>query len=332
MRFLRLLGLLICCFLPGLCGCTTLRQGLGLRVKLAKTPLSAMAASLPQQPGRQPGIAPGEQAKMVATFTEPNGKGLATEGAGKGKVAWTELKVTTTLVSAKKGTLSLPQDPRVSEGRTGRVDVTVPSHPGLSAGFDVPVRYDFAYMANFSGANGNDGQAGTDGQDGSSGSDGSTDPNSPSPGGNGGNGTNGGSGGSGGDGGSGANITVEVTLKAGPRPLLQVSVTAGGSSGSVYYLVDPDGGSLSLYADGGAGGSGGKGGRGGSGGAGGSGSPPGSSGSSGVAGTDGSSGSDGSPGRITVTYDASAQPYLQAIVARGQAKASFSEGVVGPLW
>ena len=87
--------------------------------------------------------------------------------------------------------------------------------------------------------------------------------------------------------------------------------------------------SRSLVADGGSGGSGGKGGRGGNGGAGDSGSPPGSSGSSGVAGTDGSSGSDGSPGSITVSYDASAQPFLQTIVARGQARASYAEATVG---
>ena len=332
MTRLRLHLLLMCCFLPCLCGCTAVRQVVGLRIKLAKTPLDSMAAYLPQLPGKQPGVAPGEKAKMVATFKQPNGKALATEGAGKGKVAWTELKVTTTLVNANKGTLSLPQDPRGSEGKVGHVDITVPSHPGLNAGFDVPVRYDFAYVANYSGGSGTDGSPGTDGQDGSSGSDGSTDPNNPSPGGNGGNGTNGGSGGNGSNGGDGSSIQVDVTLEPAARPLLQVRVTIQGTSNPTYYLVDPDGGSLALYADGGSGGSGGKGGRGGSGGSGGSGSPPGSSGSSGTAGTDGSAGSAGTPGSITVRYDASVKPYLQAIVARGEARAAYTEQSVSKLW
>ena len=259
---LRMLCLLVCCCVPWLSGCTTLRQAVGLRVKLAKVPLTAMAASLPELPGKQPGVAPGGRAKMVATFTQPNGKPLATEGKGKGKVAWTELNVTTALVTAKKGTLTLPQDPRGTEGKVGRVDITVPSHPGLTAGFDVPVRYDFDYAADYSGSSGFAGQAGSDGQDGTSGSDGSTDPANPTPGGNGSSGGNGGNGTDGGNGGNGSNIQVDVTLEPGaPRPLLQVRVTVQGARDSTYYLVDPAGGSLTLSADGGSGGSGGRGGR-----------------------------------------------------------------------
>ena len=98
-------------------------------------------------------------------------------------------------------------------------------------------------------------------------------------------------------------MQVRVTLKAEKHPLLQVSVSATGQQ--KFYLVDTEGGSLTVNADGGAGGQGGRGGRGGRGGPGGMGTP---SGNSGRDGSDGRSGSDGRPGKggsIAVTYDRS---------------------------
>jgi hypothetical protein len=113
---------------------------------------------------------------------------------------------------------------------------------------------------------------------------------------------------------------------------LQVGVYAAGHQ--KLYLVDPQGGSLMVKADGGAGGQGGRGGRGGHGGAGGMGSPSGSSGSNG---SDGRSGSDGSPGKggsITVTYDPQVKPYLALIHLsnRGGPPPVFIEAAVAPLW
>src|SRR6202041_4052176 len=120
-----------------------------------------------------------------------------------------------------------------------------------------------------------------DGMGGSSGSSVSTDPNNPSAGGNGGNGTDGGNGGDGGDGGNGPPVQVRVTLRAGAHPLLQASVSAQGKTR--LYLIDPQGGALTVTADGGPGGSGGRGGRGGAGGSGGIGTP---NGKIGMAGSD----------------------------------------------
>lgn len=194
--------------LLALSGCAAVELKLGTRVSLAKIPVASIEASQPKGPG----IGPGQKSPLVVTVTEPDGKVLKTEGAGKGKVMWRDLAVTPTVV------------------------------------------------------------------------------------------------------------TVEA------------SVIAAGHHR--YYLIDPNGGSLSVKADGGPGGSGGRGGRGGSGGSGGIGSPNGSDGRSG---SDGRNGSDGSPGRgglITVNYDPKVKPYLAEILTSSLngPKPVFNEVPVAPLW
>jgi hypothetical protein len=232
----------------------------------------------------------------------------------------------------QKGVVSLAKDPRISDGKVAHVTITVPSHPDIRAELDIPVRYNYAFTSNFSGSSGSSGMNGSDGMAGSSGSNGSTDPNNPSPGGNGGNGTNGSDGGDGGPGGNAPPVQVRVTLRPGSHPLLQVSVSAAGHNR--LYLVDPQGGSLTVKADGGPGGSGGRGGRGGQGGSGGVGTP---SGSSGMSGSDGRNGFDGPSGRggsITVTYDPQTKPFLAAIRLSNQGGPApvFQEEPVAPLW
>ncbi len=313
----------------GLSACTPIKVRLGMKVYLDKTPITSIAASLPKGPG----IAPGEKSPLVLVVTEPDGKVLQTEGAGHGKVRWKDLHVVATVVTAnQKGVVSLPHDPRKSEGKVGHVTITIPSHPDLRAELDIPVRYNYAFTSNFSGSSGSSGMNGSDGMAGSSGSMGSTDPNNPSAGGNGGNGTNGSDGGDGGTGEDAPPVQVRVALRSGSHPLLQVSVSA--ASKQKLYLVDPQGGSLTVRADGGPGGSGGRGGRGGQGGSGGMGTPSGSSGSNG---SDGRNGFDGSPGRggsITVTYDPQAKPFLAAIRLsnKGGPPPAFKEEPVAPLW
>ena len=202
-----------------------------------------------------------------------------------------DLTVTANVVSVnKKGIVSLPRDPRISDGKMGHVTVTVPSHPTLRSELDVPLRYNYNFLSSFSGSSGTNGFNGTDGMDGMSGSMGSIDPNNPSPGGDGSNGTNGSDGQDGGAGGDAPSIQVRVTLRSGsPSSLLQVRVFAAGRKDR-FYLVDPQGGSLTVKSTGGSGGTGGKGGRGGRGGLGGVGMPSGRNGS------DGSNGRDGSDG------------------------------------
>jgi hypothetical protein len=325
---------LVSASLLGLSGCASVQVHLGMKVYLDKTPVTAIKASLPKGPA----IGPGQKLPLVATVTEPNGKILQTEGAGQGKVMWKDLKVTATIATVnQKGIISLPKDPRISDGKIPHVTITVPSHPDLYADLDIPVRYDEKYTANFPGSSGSSGMNGMDGTDGSSGSSGSMDPNNPSAGGDGGNGTDGSNGGDGGNGGDAPPVQVRIAFRSGTHPLLQVSVSAAGVSKAghdKFYLVDPQGGSLTVKADGGSGGSGGRGGRGGRGGSGGMGSP---SGNSGRDGSDGRNGSDGSPGKggsITVTYDPQAKPYLTAIHLSNQGgpKPVFTEEPVAPLW
>lgn len=310
-------------------GCTALQVKLGMKVYLAQTPVSSMEVRLPKGPA----IAPGQKAPLVVAVTEPDGKVLLTEGQGGGKVMWKDLQVTATIVSVNnKGVVSLRHDPRVSDGKVGHVIVTAPSHPDLRTELDIPFRYDIDYVSNFSGAAGSSGFNGTDGISGTSGSSGSIDPNNPSPGGNGSDGTDGSNGDDGGPGGNAQPVDVRVTVQPGSHPLLQASVSAQGKTR--LYLVDPQGGTLTVKADGGPGGSGGRGGRGGQGGAGGSGTPDGSSGRSGMDGHDGFNGPEGKGGLITVTYDPEVQPYLSKIhlsYSNGPAPI-FSQKQVAPLW
>ena len=260
-----------------LTGCATLQVKLGMRVDLAKLPITAMAATLPQDPG----IAPGEKNPVLLTFTEANGKVLKTSGIGKGKVMWRQITVTPSVVTVnKKGVLHLAADPRVSDGKTGHVDITVPTHPDLHASLDLPLHYDDAFRAAYSGASGTAGTDGQDGSDGSSGSDGSTDPDNPSAGGNGGDGGNGTDGTNGSDGDNGPAVQVLAALHPGTKLLVEIAVTVAGKT--KFFLVDPNGGTLAVSSDGGSGGSGGHGGRGGSGGSGGSGIPSGMNGNSGL--------------------------------------------------
>lgn len=311
-------------------GCAAVKVKLGMRVYLQKTPVSSIAASLPNSPG----IAPGEKSPLVVTVTQPDGKVLKTEGKGGGKVLWQDLQVTPTLVTAnKKGVVTLPRDPRISDGKVAHVSITVPSHPDVSAvELDIPVRYNYSFVSNFSGSSGFSGISGTDGINGMNGTMGSIDPNNPSPGGNGSDGTDGSNGGDGSPGGDAPPVLVRVALRAGSHPLLQIEVSAAGHNR--FYLVDPQGGSLTVKADGGSGGSGGKGGHGGRGGSGGVGIPNGSDGRSGSDGRDGGDGPQGSGGKITVTYDPKAKPFLGIIhlSSSNGPKPIFNEQPVDPLW
>ena len=256
-----------------LSGCTRLQVRLGSKVHLEAVAVKSMEARL----AKGTGIVPGQKSSLVAVITDADGKVLQTEGAGQGKVLWSDLKVKASVVTAnKKGVVSLPRDPRVSDGKMPHVTITVPSHPDIRAELDIPVRYDYNFTSNFSGSNGTSGFNGSDGLDGTSGSTGSIDPNNPSPGGNGSDGTNGSNGQDGGRGGDAPPVQIRVALRSGSHPLLQMDVVAPGRE--EVFLVDPHGGSLTVEADGGSGGSGGRGGRGGRGGSGGTGTPSGSRG------------------------------------------------------
>lgn len=93
---------------------------------------------------------------------------------------WADLSVQTTVVTvSNKGVVQMPRIPWLSDGKPGRIHVTVPGHPDLVVDIDVLPRYDVAYRASFSGSDGLNGNDGTDGMSGMRGSDGSIDPNHP---------------------------------------------------------------------------------------------------------------------------------------------------------
>jgi hypothetical protein len=315
-------------------GCTPIQVWMGYRVRLEKTPIATIQASLPKGPG----MFPGEKTPLVVTVTGPDGLTLLTEGADKGKILWEDLQVTSTMVTVSpKGIVALPADPRFSDGIVPHLTITVPSHPDVRAELDIPLRYDNSFTADFSGRAGSWGASGNNGMDGSTGSSGSMDPQNPSPGGR---GSDGGSGSNGWDGGPGEDapaVLVQVTLRPGDRPLLQIGVSGAGRT--EWFLVDPQGGSLTVKAEGGLGGAGGSGGRGGRGGSGGSGWPTGLSGSDGSSGSDGHDGSSGKGGAITMVFDPQAKAFLGAIrffnrdgSSRSGPLPVFKETPVPPLW
>jgi hypothetical protein len=310
-------------------GCSSMKVKMGWRVDLNQTPISSIQASLPKGPA----IAPGQKSPLVVVLTQPNGKVLFTEGQGAGKVMWKDLQVASTVVIAdEKGNLSLPEDPRASLGKVGHVIVTVPSQPDLRAELDVPVRYDFAYVSDFSGRPGMSGRNGSDGLNGISGTSGSMDPNNPSPGGNGSDGTNGEDGKDGDPGGDAPPVDIRITLQQVAHPLLQVSVSVTGYRR--LYLLDPQGGSLTVKADGGPAGSGGHGGRGGRGGSGGIGTPSGSDGRNGLDGRNGWDGPQGKGGLITVIYDPRVRPFLSVLhlSSRNGPAPLYREAPIASAW
>jgi hypothetical protein len=312
-------------------GCTSLRVATGQRIRLTETQVyPPLTAGLAQNCVM---ICPGGYAYMLATLKGPNGETLVTEGEGRGKVLWQDLHVACSVVSYNgSGGLHLSPDPRLSDGQTPHVVVTVPNRPELRAEFDVPIAYNAGFAANFSGQTGFSGRDGYNGTDGANGRAGSTDQQNPSPGGNGSNGTNGTDGENGQPGGDAPAVLVRATLKAGAYPLLQIYVSCGGID--KYFLVDPNGGFLTIYADAGLGGAGGRGGRGGTGGSGGAGRPNGRNGANGANGRDGFAAPAGNGGAITVIYDPAVQPYLSAIrlSSRNGPAPVFQQEPVAPLW
>ena len=214
-------------------GCAAVQVKLGMKVNLSKVPVSA--AEVRQE--KAPGIGPGQKSSLIATFTQPDGKILTTEGAGHGKIMWRDLAVTSSVVTVnKKGVISLRHDPRATAGKLPDVSITVPSHPDLHADLDIPLRYDYAFKTNFSGSTGASGMNGSDGQDGSPGSVGSMDPDNPSPGGDGGNGTDGTNGQDGSPGGDAPAVQIQMAVEAGPHASCNLASSLPATSATISSI------------------------------------------------------------------------------------------------
>lgn len=329
-------------------GCTDLAVFLGLRTRLDKLPVTSISASLVSKSNAQPvtSLAPGHSAQLVVVANTADGKQLVTAGAGHGKVLLDSFVFTPALLRIDShGKVSLPADPRISEGKIPSLHLDTVGHPDVVADLHIAVRYDVPFVANFSGAAGSKGFDGTDGQDGSQGT--SATPSAPDPttglpgpegpGGRGGDGGNGGDGSDGGDGAPGAAVHVWLRLESDSSSLLQAKISGAGRD--LYYLIDPAGGTLKVTADGGAGGAGGSGGRAGRGGQGGFGNPSGFNGLDGRPGSDGRAGNPGAAGTITVSVDPTAQPYEHLLVLSNHSGSgrpgpapTFVIEPVSPLW
>jgi hypothetical protein len=298
--------------------CSSLAVSLGFRQRLDKVQVTEVRGSLVSDHGvAMIALAPGQSAHLILIAVAADGKQYISVGAGHGKVAFDSYKLDAQIVSVTaKGVVSLPSDPRVSDGMKPALTASPVAHPEVVSNLDIPVRYDVPFLADFSGLDGSSGSDGLNGMDGSDGQDGSirVDPDTGAThqdsGGKGGDGGNGGDGGAGQDGAPGAAVHVWVTLDPASR---QLKVKVASAKREDLYRVDPSGGSLKVIANGGAGGSGGHGGRGGRGGRGGSGSPPGSSGLDGQAGLDGRSGVPGAAGTIVVSVDPAVLPYMSCL-------------------
>jgi hypothetical protein len=314
--------------LVALSGCTELAVRLGLRTRLDNVPVSSVSAALVSEHDHTPvnALGPGQSAALVIVAIDPKGEKFVTSGAGGGKVLLDSYVIGASIVTVNgHGRVSLPVDPSLSEGKEGRLRITLVGHPDVTTELDIPVRYDIAYQANFSGADGMNGIDGFAGLDGSAGMDAPPPmvdpatglPGTQGPGGRGSDGSRGEDGSNGQDGSPGLDVHIWMRLAgaagdaSAAKPLLQVKVSGGARQS--LFLIDPQGGSLRVSADGGRGGRGGAGGRGGRGGSGGDGFPAGPSGLDGLTGADGRPGSPGAGGTITVSVDPAAQPYLSTI-------------------
>lgn len=286
-------------------GCESILVATGQRMRLDGIPLQSITASLKGATA----IAPGGKAPLSIVATTTDGRSLATAGTGDGKVLPDSYTFQASAATVDEdGVVSLSEDPRLLDGHVPHVRIVAAGTSSPVADFDIPVGYDVPFAATYAGISGNDGANGWDGSDGMPGS---VDLNSPSPGGNGSNGTDGGNGGDGSDGEPGPDVRMWIALEAGPRPLLRVRANEAGHDH--YFVVDPQGGSLTIAVRGGTAGWGGRGGSGGRGGFGGTGSPAGFAGTSGNDGRGGSPGRSGAAGKVTILVDPAAAPWLDRV-------------------
>lgn len=258
-------------------------------------------------------IAPGSSVVLVVVATLADGSKLESYGLGDGHTPWSDYAVVVDGGEFSNGTLSANGDPRTFTDHTVSFTVSNVHDPSDKASLAMPVNYKADFVAQSwanSGNSGDWGREGTHGRDGSDDDEGSGGP-----------GSNGGDGGSGQTGGSGthaSSMSVDVQLVTDPtfgRELLEVTVQVGG--GERFYMIDPDGGSMTIYNRGGSGGSGGPGGRGGNGGDGGRGRNSssglrgqGGNGADGGNGGDGGDGGDGgNGGAVTITFSKAASKY-----------------------
>ena len=110
-----------------LVGCGSIEVALGLRTRLDKVPVTDLSASLSPTPG----LSPGKSGRLVITATTSDGQRLVTVGPGHGTVLFDSFTLSASLATVnKRGVVSLPSDPRVSDSAMPHVRIVVIGHPG----------------------------------------------------------------------------------------------------------------------------------------------------------------------------------------------------------
>jgi hypothetical protein len=268
--------------------------------------------------GEKPVLAPGGEISIGMTATLEDGKEMKTQGLLEGKVKWGNYIVTVTGGTFYEGTIRINSDPRKIQGYKVSVKCALFKDSTQFKTMDWTLDFVANYTANFDGAAGENGKWADKGATGRAGSNDSQ--------GRGGDGEKGGRGQDGEHGGNGRNgQSVDVYVTAfkteNGTTLLKVYCKSKSLDQEDFFIVNPNGGTVTISARGGQGGQGGHGGDGGGGGSGGNGHERGgntSEGSYGVGGTGGDGGDGGNGGNggdggdggnITIYLDPSAAAY-----------------------
>lgn len=320
---------LFAAFALSLGGCASIQKALGLKTDLKDKPVKKLEMDVVGAEA----LCPGGQAPIVVTAVLDDGKKLVSEGAGNGKVTWDNFKITAAGGAVdNRGVFAMSADPRATRKKGAKIVVQSVHHPNKQAEATVTPRYDCSYTANFSGQPGRDGADGRMGSNGTSGKSNQSSGSYAEPGGNGQDGQDGGDGADGEPGQDADDVEVRVALAQGAegeKPLLKVVAKSLTSNHTEIFLIDPEGGALTVLANGGRGGSGGNGGNGGSGGSGGTGAPAGNGGNGGDGGDGGNGASGGNGGHITLIVDPAAKTYLTAINLENHAGPGGNPGTQG---
>ena len=183
-------------------------------------------------------LCPGERTPIVVRARQTNGRLRTTDGRRRDRLRWDDVVVRMNERNFEDGRIWLPQDPRESLNAEYTLEVFLVDRPEMAVTTTVRPRYDCRYVADFSGQPGESGEntalfqrSGWDGDDG-------------------------------GHGGPGGEAAAYVNaMEHNGSTLLQVRVTGtrNGQPLNRCYLLDPDGGSLTVNVSGGPGGTGGSG-------------------------------------------------------------------------
>jgi|GEM_PF-6850396 len=266
--------------------------------------------------------APGSSFKIGITAVLEDGKEMKTRGLADGKVKWGNYDVQVAGGTFDDGEVRINADPRKIKDHKIIVKASPVGDSAQSKTIEVPLSFKAKYSVSFDGKDGDMGRNGDKGENGRTGSS-----DSKGAGGRGSDGRDGQKGGNGAKGGDAEAVDVYVSAfkDAAGITLLKVYARGKNSGKERFYIINPEGGSITISARGGRGGQGGRGGDGGTGGGGGNGHQygggqddsrygVGGDGGNGGYGADGGDGGDGGNGGTIMIYlDPSASGYASAI-------------------